>query len=604
MIRKGKLAKLLDNLGIKKKLILVSILFAAVPFIIINIFSFSQSSELITNMIAQTSANQLIKTNEEIDKEINTIKNNLFKLRWDTDFLQNLVREDGQKHTQVVENGKTIDMLEHCIEENNLDSIYIYTHNNTFSLQQTDEFDRTANVKGEQWFKDALNMKDDPIVMTKIHKDKQGMIKSKNVVSFVLQITKQTDQGEFRAAMVCNKLLSDWILQYYGRPYDETVLVLDYSGERLFTMNNKLRVDNTWEIFPAEVMTKDEGYCLNDFYGKKYLTVWKPSSIAQIKVIKTIPHDSLMQSLNRISTMSNLAFIIIFIASLCMIHLLSRSIIQPIESLKRSMEGNETGQINLTLRKDEIGDLARSYYAMLQAQKEMTMEIRRTNKKKIQMELNLLNAQINPHFLYNTINTIRSLAMIQGNKTVAESLKALSNLLHSSVQIGRNFITIGEELKQIENYIEIQKLRYMDMFDIHFDIGEGVREKYTITFLLQPIVENAIFHGIENTEGYGKINVSIHEEEGNIIYRVTDNGAGISKDALDNLNSRIDQDAFPSGKEHIGLKNINDRLELFFGIKRPIKIYSKLGQGTTIVVTIPAITDIREIDNDDQSIDS
>lgn len=120
MIRKGKLAKLLDNLGIKKKLILVSILFAAVPFIIINIFSFSQSSELITNMIAQTSANQLIKTNEEIDKEINTIKNNLFKLRWDTDFLQNLVREDGQKHTQVVENGKTIDMLEHCIEENNL----------------------------------------------------------------------------------------------------------------------------------------------------------------------------------------------------------------------------------------------------------------------------------------------------------------------------------------------------------------------------------------------------------------------------------------------------------------------------------------------------
>ena len=144
----------------------------------------------------------------------------------------------------------------------------------------------------------------------------------------------------------------------------------------------------------------------------------------------------------------------------------------------------------------------------------------------------------------------------------------------------------------------------MDMFDIHFDIGEGVREKYTITFLLQPIVENAIFHGIENTEGYGKINVSIHEEEGNIIYRVTDNGAGISKDALDNLNSRIDQDAFPSGKEHIGLKNINDRLELFFGIKRPIKIYSKLGQGTTIVVTIPAITDIREIDNDDQSIDS
>ena len=595
-MRKTAYSKLIDNIGIKKKMVIVLLVFSAVPFMLINMLSFAAGRHLILKLMAETSSEQLQKTNEEIHQEIVDMSLVLLeKLRYHGEFLRDLVEESGEAPGEIVEEGKVVKRLARFSEEYSFDSIYIYTENKVFSVQNTDDFDAEYDARKSWWLLDALE-EEEPVVLSDIHYDLQGRIKSKKVVSYVVKITKDTGEGTFEATMVCNKLLSEWIRKYYSKSYDETVLVTDRKGDRLFTMNSRLRIDNAGEIFPAHVLEKASGYCLNNFYGEKYLTVWGTSELAGVKVIKTIPHRSLVGSLNLISFLTIAAFAVFLVLTILMLHLLSESIVKPIENLKLSMEGHEVERDKLISRHDELGELSGSYYTMQDNQRRMIREIEETNRKKVWLELNLLNAQINPHFLYNTINTIRSLAMIQGNRMVAESLKNLSELLRSSIQIGRNFITSEEELKQIENYVKIQKLRYLDMFDVCYEVEEGVRERYTLSFLLQPIVENAIFYGMENETGGGRIRICIRQEEEHIIYQVSDNGPGMSGDIMEELKASFDAELFPSGKAHIGLKNIHDRLKLFFGAEQSLEIFSEQGSGTRIVVRIPVIYDIKEME--------
>ncbi len=594
-MRKAAYSKLIDNIGIKKKMVIVLLVFSAIPFLMINMLSFAAGRHLILKLMAETSSEQLQKTNEEIRQEVVNVSLSLLELRYNGQFLRDLVEEDGEHSKEIVEDGEVVKRLALFSEEYSFDSIYVYTRENVFAVQNTDEFDAEYHEGDSPWLLNALTEKE-PVVLSDIHYDLQGRIKSKKVVSYVVRITKDTGEGTFEATLVCNKLLSEWIRQYYGKSYDETVLVVDRQGERLFTMNSRLRIDNAREIFPERILERESGYCLNDFFGEKYLTVWGPSELAGIKIIKTIPHESLVGSLNLMSVLAVVTFAILLFLSIVMLYLLSKSIVTPIENLKSSMEGREIDPHKLTSRHDELGELSRSYYTMRDNQYRMLKEIERTNKKKARLELNLLNAQINPHFLYNTINTIRSLAMIQGNRTVAESLKNLSDLLHSSIQIGRNFITIEEELKQIENYVKIQKLRYMDMFDVSYEVGEDVKEKYTLSFLLQPIVENAIFYGMENENGGGMIHICIRQVEAHIVYQVSDNGAGMTKEMIANIQASFEEELFPSEKKHIGLKNIHDRLKLFFQEEASMEIFSEVGKGTQIVVKLPVICDIKEMD--------
>ena len=343
-MRKTAYSKLIDNIGIKKKMVIVLLVFSAVPFMLINMLSFAAGRHLILKLMAETSSEQLQKTNEEIHQEIVDMSLVLLeKLRYHGEFLRDLVEESGEAPGEIVEEGKVVKRLARFSEEYSFDSIYIYTENKVFSVQNTDDFDAEYDARKSWWLLDALE-EEEPVVLSDIHYDLQGRIKSKKVVSYVVKITKDTGEGTFEATMVCNKLLSEWIRKYYSKSYDETVLVTDRKGDRLFTMNSRLRIDNAGEIFPAHVLEKASGYCLNNFYGEKYLTVWGTSELAGVKVIKTIPHRSLVGSLNLISFLTIAAFAVFLVLTILMLHLLSESIVKPIENLKLSMEGQKRWQ--------------------------------------------------------------------------------------------------------------------------------------------------------------------------------------------------------------------------------------------------------------------
>lgn len=211
-------------------------------------------------------------------------------------------------------------------------------------------------------------------------------------------------------------------------------------------------------------------------------------------------------------------------------------------------------------------------------------QINEYHMKEKEHELLVLQSQVNPHFVYNTLNTIRIMAELEGQEKLAKAIRSLIHLLKKSIRFGSVFISIRDEIDQIRDYITLQKLRYNDSFQVRFSIDNDVLNYKCIKFILQPIVENAIFHGIDPGSGDGLITISISKEGNTIRYRVEDNGYGIDEETLSELNESPGKRKL---SEKIGIHNVNSRLLTYFGPDCHLNIQSIRGSGTVVTYIIP-----------------
>ncbi len=594
--------KWIGNLRLRSKLILIFVLFSFIPLIIIILYSSNSSIFAMTDLAASYATEQFEKTNEEIREEVLKTSMALLEKRYEPAFMEALIGSVDAENPELHTEGKIVEELEQLIEEHEMfDSIYLYADTgDIFTSQVLDQFDDSYRPLQSQWFLEATES-EDAVVFVRAHYDFQGQVKSKRVFSYVVNIRKKLEDRVFVATMVCNVAESEWMKKYYGKPYGEDVLVTDQNGEKIFTMNNRLRVDNASVLFQPEVTYAHSGYSFDEIEGVNYLVVWDESALPNTKVIKIESQEGLEKKIFQMRTGGILIALIAGAISIIALLLLSNSIIRPINRLRISIAKAQEGKPDHSQKvfhKDEVGELSRHYYIMMDKIHDLIEQLELNHRQSLELETRLLQAQVNPHFLYNTLNTIRSLAIIQGNKTIAKAVKSLSELLRSSIRIGQNYITIGEELKQIQNYVEIQMMRYTDKFRVEYDYDSEVTRYYTMKFLLQPIVENAIFHGLESVEKDGLIKISIQKEENEIFYRVSDNGPGMTEERLEEVRESLAAEPFSLDADHIGLKNVSDRIKVFFKEENSIRLSSIQGRGTTVVIVIPAILDQKELKND------
>lgn len=214
-----------------------------------------------------------------------------------------------------------------------------------------------------------------------------------------------------------------------------------------------------------------------------------------------------------------------------------------------------------------------------------------------QTELSALQSQINPHFLYNTLDTIRGQAMIDGNKEVADMIEKLASFFRYSISRKGNMVTLRDELANVKNYISIQEYRFNNRFRLFIDIDEDDEEVYDFfipRLILQPLVENAVIHGFENVTHGGLITIDVMKAD-DLVITVSDNGCGMPLNILDKLNNYIhdatrviisQQEGSGMG---IALTNVNKRIQLLYGKKYGLNIYSTNGQGTDVEVLLPII---------------
>lgn len=297
------------------------------------------------------------------------------------------------------------------------------------------------------------------------------------------------------------------------------------------------------------------------------------------------------------------ALLLLIILNAVVVLIFSNNIARPIKSLSRKAERIASGDLDvdevIVRSNDEISILANSFNKMsnnirtlirqIVEKADVEKKLKEEEMKNLQVsnalretELKVLQSQINPHFLFNTLNTIARMSMLENAETTLKLIESTSELLRYNLgKIKQGTVTLRDEIENVKEYVFIQQIRFSDRITFEFDIDESVLDIPVPYLLLQPLVENAIIHGIEPMEEKGRLTLSVLREKNRVLIEVKDNGIGIDPDKLDGV--------FENGNSaRIGLQNVKKRLEYYFNEDNLINIRSNKGQGTVVTIRIPA----------------
>lgn len=279
--------------------------------------------------------------------------------------------------------------------------------------------------------------------------------------------------------------------------------------------------------------------------------------------------------------------VIILMLTLFMTRTIARSVTQPIRELCAATQKVAKG--NFTPTKIESGDeiqvLTESFNDMTEEIQYLIENIKREQWNLRDTELKLLQAQINPHFLYNTLDAIVWMAEGGQDREVVAMVTALSEFFRTTLSEGRDYITIREEESHIRSYLKIQEFRYADILEYEINVDSALYDYTILKLTLQPFVENALYHGIKNKRGKGKIIVSGYEKDEKIYFEVADNGIGMDEEELARLRRKLDGQ--PVHGRGFGLENVHERIRLNYGPEYGVSFQSKKGEGTVVIVCIP-----------------
>jgi len=319
---------------------------------------------------------------------------------------------------------------------------------------------------------------------------------------------------------------------------------------------------------------------------------WKVVGVSYMDEVMTTSSE-----LNRSMTKLLIALaLIVFLLS----SLVASRISRPIRRLELSMKSVERGDFDLTVSGEgplEIKHLADRFNIMIGTIKQLMNRIVTEQESKRKYELEALQAQINPHFLYNTLNTVVRMVGMNKNEEVITTITALSKLFRISIGKGKSLITIADEMEHARNYLIIQQMRFKNKFDYSFDMQEEALSFVTLKLIIQPLIENALMHGIEPSVDKGHIAVSVKLDGSEVVIKVSDNGLGMSAEQLGKILSGTAVSSKGSG---VGVKNVQERIRLYFGDAYGLHFESEQEVGTTVTIRFPALIP-KQIEGGDRS---
>ncbi|MGX6961211.1 sensor histidine kinase [Vagococcus xieshaowenii] len=409
------------------------------------------------------------------------------------------------------------------------------------------------------------------------HLTKQGILLINMDLSRIEQICKNVDLGNSGYLFLMDdkseiiyhpkeKLISD------ARYHENLETIIHYpEGTQTETINDDERV----------VIKKKLGY-----------TGWQLIGISQL------PTQLPFYKNQFIWLFCGVSILLLFLIN----YILSKLVTKPIEQLEQSVEKieNNSGEIDFELNgTSEIRHLSTALNSMTVNLQRLMEESVENEKKKRQSEMAVLQAQINPHFLYNTLDSI--VWMIESNKysEAITMITSLAKLFRISLNKGKDIITLAQEISHVENYLKIQSIRYKDMFRYDINIESNVTEAACIKLIMQPLVENAIYHGIEPAFEECVITISVTKKDNKLSVLIKDDGVGMSEEQVDNLlNGKL---PISSKGSSVGFRNVYERLKLCYGEEVEVTIESELEEGTTITINMP-IYSVEELERRSQSI--
>ena len=575
---------LLRDMPIRSKLLLSFLFLVIFPVMLIGFFSFYTSKSLLKQKTEQYAYDILMETGENVDVKLKEIEKLSFQIVSSTPVQQALKKANKslEDEYEKIDVEKTIDtqlkgflspdMDIAAIRIISLTDIAYYVNPGSINFYVTEE-DKRILEKGNGsavWFKtDPRNrtIAVGRVINSIVNQERIGYIFVYLRESSVYDVYKKTElfrNGDFFIIDGDGAIVSFKDKQFLNSPIG--VVAEGITPENLKNNFITTNVNVRMYYVASRAINKDR---------------WK--------IVAIIPTEQYEEDIIRLRSWT-----IIICASCCVLALLislglSGSISMPLRKLSAMMVKVGKGDFNVSISnesRDEVGILSSHFNWMVVQLEKLIQEVYQEQYLKQKAELKSLRMQINPHFLYNTLESINWMARIKNVPEISYMVKALGDLMRASIS-GDDFITVREEIENVENYLTIQKFRYGDRFEASLQINEEIERIVIPKLILQPIVENAIVHGLEEKEGSGRIEINGRLEDGQVVITICDNGIGMSEDKAAAVLADSDAEARQDGHTHIGLVNVDRRIKLYYGREYGIAITSSPGEGTTVRAVFP-----------------
>ena len=452
-----------------------------------------------------------------------------------------------------------------------------------------------VDIAGEEWFAETLAQPENLHFSTPhvqyLFDGSETQYKWVISVSRAVEITDGpfTTQGVLLIDVSYNSL--DQIVGEVSLGDSGYLYLMDGGGEIICHPKAQLINAGLMEEDNLEVAGRKEGSYRERFGGEERITTVKSIGYTGWKAVGVNPTGSM--TLNVLKTRIFVVFIVLlFLFVLTMINAyISSRITNPIKELEKSVSLLESGDLDAPVYiggSAEIRSLGHSIQGMALRIKGLMNDIVAEHESKRKSEFDTLQSQINPHFLYNTLDIIVWMIENEKKTDAVRVVTALARFFRISLSRGKSIITVKDELEHVRNYLMIQQMRFKNKFTYKIDADEDVLELASLKLMLQPMVENAIYHGMEFMDGDGVIQIRVWREGDDLYLRVRDNGLGMTKEQVENLFK--DSGHVPSRRgSGIGVRNVNERVHLYFGDAYGLRIESEPDEGTDVIIHLPAV---------------
>ncbi len=606
----------LRNMPLRYQLMLLFLLFAIVPSVGLGLLVNWTVERIVERQVEGHTMQLIGKVNEALDSKMENLQNMTYLIAFDPDIVAFMKGKTASDN----DTGSTTSVKEPNVKEQ--DQLYgikqtlqgfttlypeiagIVLANGSGDYISNEMYPRAKqSLTQEDWYKRASA---NPGIFTVLGQPRERNItthvryKDNEIVSVARSITDEASGRVLGVIMIDLKLRSvSQAARNVTLGKSGYVMVTDAEGRSVYMPEHPLV-----EQIPADwFKSGDSGTFNAEADGKELLFLYQSSTFTGWRTVGVFPARESITEVRQIQF-----YVVSFVFVVCLFGLstslwFSRSIAQPIFRLMSYMRRAETGNLmsgRWSDRADEIGMLGRSFNRMLAQIRQLISLNELKERQKREAEMRSLQEHIKPHFLYNTLDTIHWMARKEGANDVSEMVGALSRLFRIGLSKGNDFLALHAELEHITSYLQIQQTRYRNRLQYELIVPDDIRELFVLKLLLQPLVENAIYHGIKGRRGPGKIRVEAKTEQGKLLLLIQDDGAGMSGERLAEMKQllaspmeSVETASLPgkAGKSY-GMLNVQARLRLTFGEEYGIVLDSKEGKGTCVTIVHPLLHEL------------
>lgn len=591
MSREKKKKPLLGRFSSIRTAMLVS--FSSIMLVALLIFlliALNYTSNTVLENAIDYSSQLITQVNYDIDSYIDYMENISSMIAESSD-VQSYFFDDSISPSEAENQKSRIQAQFSTIMEGRKDiaNIAIITQNGKNMVNTgSSELNETVDIENMDWYQIAMNSKNG-IALSSSHVQNAVRSSYQWVITLSRALTNRKTgkrEGVFFIDLNYSAISNLCNNNKIGK--QGYIFIIDNSGNLIYHPKQQLIYGGLLKEYVDEVCSCREDYMeLPD--GKDTRLYTKCTSEKTGWTVIGMAYTSeLLKNSRQTQILYIMIAIILLVATVLVSMGIAAAITRPAEQLRDAMERVEHGEFanaNVEVMvNNEIGSLTNSFNVMTdQIQRLMDQNIYE-QKQKRKSELRALQAQINPHFLYNTLDSIIWMAEGKKNKEVVLMTSALARLLRQSISTENELVPLSQEIDYLKNYLAIQKMRYKDKLEYEIAMEPSLNYVQIIKLVLQPLVENAIYHGLKYKEGMGHLNIRGYHEEQKVFIEISDDGVGMSEEVLKHI---FDQHKIDRTRNGVGVYNVQQRLQLYYGEDYGIRYVSRLNEGTTAIVSIP-----------------